>query len=201
VDPVVLVPLKRLARAKTRLLLPPDLRRELVLAMVADVLAATAAVVEVVLVSAEPAATELGVRVLPDSGRGLDGAVRAAAAGFERPVAVLAGDLPALRPAELAAALAAAGRHARALVADTPGTGTVLLMAARGRALLPSYGEGSRARHAASGAADLTRALGVDVAGLRRDVDTLADLEEAAALGVGPATARLLPAVRARSAA
>ncbi len=72
----------------------------------------------------------------------------------------------------------------RAFVADAEGTGTTLLVAAPGVTLDPRFGGGSAARHAASGAA----ALDGEWPGLRRDVDTPADLAAALALGVGPAT-------------
>jgi 2-phospho-L-lactate guanylyltransferase len=108
-------------------------------------------------------------------------------------VAVLAADLPALRPAALTRALSAAQRHPRSVVADAGGTGTVLLTAAAGTALSPAFGPGSRERHAAL-AIDLTAELPDDdeTGGLRQDVDTAADLERAIRIGVGPATARVL---------
>jgi len=199
VSPLVLVPLKRLDAAKTRLLVPAGLRRDLVLAMVADVVASATAVAEVWLVSDEPAAEALGVPVVGDAGSGLDAAVLTAAKDLRRPVAVLAGDLPALRPEQLAAALVAAGPHERGVVADEPGGGTVLLTATSGLALRPSYGIGSRRRHIALGAADLTPEL--DAPGLRRDVDTVADLEQARLLGLGPSTTMVLAGLRNGSAA
>lgn len=198
-SPLVLVPLKRLDAAKTRLLVPARLRRDLVLAMVADVVAAATAVGQVWLVSDEPAAEALGVPVVGDAGGGLDEAVRMVAQDLRRPVAVLAGDLPALRPEQLAAALVAAEPHERAVVADEPGDGTVLLTATSGPAMRPSYGIGSLRRHVALGAADLTVEL--DAPGLRRDVDTVADLEQARILGLGPSTTMVLAALRNGSAA
>jgi len=195
---VVLVPLKRLADAKTRLLLPGAARRRLALAMAADVAAVAAGAGEVRLVSADPEAGLLGVPVVDDVGGGLSLAVLAAAAAVPGPVAVLAADLPAARAADLVAALDAAAGSARAVLADTPGTGTVLLTAAAGRLLAPSYGEGSAARHRARGAVDLAGGL-PPVPGLRRDVDTLADLAAATALGLGPATSAVVTAGHARS--
>jgi 2-phospho-L-lactate guanylyltransferase len=88
---------------------------------------------------------------------------------------------------ELAAALTAAAGHRRSFVADGEGSGTTLLCATAGE-LDPRYGPGSAAAHAASGAV----ALDGHWPGLRRDVDTPADLAEAAALGLGPRTAHLL---------
>jgi 2-phospho-L-lactate guanylyltransferase len=73
-------------------------------------------------------------------------------------------------------------------VADAAGDGTTLYTAAPGAAFRPAFGPGSRARHAAGSAVE----LGLDgIPGLRRDVDTPADLREAVALGLGPHTAPL----------
>ncbi|HEX5740990.1 MAG TPA: 2-phospho-L-lactate guanylyltransferase [Pilimelia sp.] len=184
---------KRRDQAKSRLAVPAPLRAALAEAMLRDVLAAVRPVAPVTVVTPDPSWGRLGAPLLGEPGRGLSIAVahaaRVAAGG---PVAVLVADMPALRPAELAAALAAAREVPWGLVADTAGTGTALLAARDAAALRPAFGPGSRSRHRAAGAADLTGAA--DVPGLRRDVDTLADLRAAAALGVGQATARLLAA-------
>ncbi|MBM7805525.1 2-phospho-L-lactate guanylyltransferase [Geodermatophilus bullaregiensis] len=199
----LVVPAKRLGAAKTRLRPltggPADggLHAELVLALLADTVAAARAcpaVADVVVVTDDERAAAtvraLGARTVPDvPDRGLNPALvhgaRTAATGA---VAALSSDLPALRPAELAAALAAAAAVPRCFVADAAGTGTTLLAAA-GVPLDPRFGRGSAAAHAATGAA----ALAGDWPGLRRDVDTPADLTAAVVLGVGPATAALLP--------
>ncbi len=68
-------------------------------------------------------------------------------------------------------------------MADTEGTGTTLLAVTSGD-LAPSFGPGSAAAHAASGAV----ALDGDWPGLRRDVDTPEHLTAARALGTGPRT-------------
>ena len=101
---------------------------------------------------------------------------------------MLSADLAALRPAELAAALAAAEEWPRAFVPDAAGAGTTLLTARPGVGLDARYGAGSRAAHRDSGAVELAG----DWPSLRRDVDTPADLAAATALGVGPATSRWL---------
>ncbi len=188
----VLVPVKRLDRAKSRLTLPAALRRALAEAMLADVLAAATSVARVCLVSAEPTVDRYGVPVLADAGGGLSAAVAAAAARVAGPVAVVSGDLPAVRSAEFGDALAAAAEHEAAVLADTPGTGTTLLAARVGRRLRPAYGPGSRTRHVAAGMVDLTGALSVP--GLRRDVDTVADLRDAIRLGLGPSSTSVLAA-------
>jgi 2-phospho-L-lactate/phosphoenolpyruvate guanylyltransferase len=198
----VVVPAKRLAVAKTRLRpltspLPGIAHEELVLALLADTVAAAAAcpvVGAVVVVTDDPVAADvvrgLGVTTVPDEpDRGLNPALEhgARAAGGQA-VAALSSDLPALRPDELAAALTAAGgAAARCFVPDALGTGTTLLTAV-GTDLGPRFGTGSAQAHRASGA----RALSGDWPGLVQDVDTAADLRAAVALGVGPRTAALI---------
>jgi 2-phospho-L-lactate/phosphoenolpyruvate guanylyltransferase len=201
----VVVPVKRLPAAKSRLrgALPVVPHEELALALAADTVRAVlacAAVAEVLVVTDDArAAAELaaaGARIVPDApDAGLNAAFRhgAAVAGRRARVAGLTADLPALRPAELAAVLAAvpAGPSGvRRFVADAPGGGTVLLAAPAGVPLEPRFGAGSAEAHAASGALPLTG----DWPGLRRDVDTSVDLAAAARLGLGPRTAALLGA-------
>jgi 2-phospho-L-lactate guanylyltransferase len=194
------IPVKRLPAAKTRLrgAVPADRHEELALALVRDTAAAVLAcpeVTELLVVTDDPAAagaaTALGARVVPEHGAAdLNEALRRAAdvAGSERNRAVLTGDLPALRPAELGDALRRVDE--RSFVPDAAGTGTVLLAAAAGVALDPLFGIDSAAAHAASGAREITG----DWPGLRRDVDTVADLHAVLALGAGPHTRAVLRA-------
>ncbi|ONH50853.1 2-phospho-L-lactate guanylyltransferase [Frankia sp. CcI49] len=108
--------------------------------------------------------------------------------------AALSADLPALRPQELRRALTVAPSTGHAVLADAVGTGTVLLSAAPGTELRPRFGSGSFRAHRDAGATDLTGLLRDQVPGLRRDVDTVSDLADARALGLGPATRRVLKA-------
>jgi 2-phospho-L-lactate guanylyltransferase len=155
---------------------------------------ATPGVTELLVVTddqqAAEAAAVLGARTEPDRpDAGLNDALRHGAdelAGLGRNRAVLAGDLPALRPADLESALAAS--VGRSFVPDAAGTGTVLLTAPAGVPLDPLFGVASAAAHAASGARRLTG----DWPGLRQDVDTAADLRAVLALGPGTHTCRLL---------
>ncbi|GAA3743329.1 hypothetical protein GCM10022379_10850 [Micromonospora maritima] len=194
----VVMPVKRLGAAKSRLrgALPGVPHEELALALAADTLRAVRAcpaVARVLVVTDDPrvgaAATAAGARVAADPGGGLNAAFRhgAALAGPGEAVAALTADLPALRPAELAAALRAT-EGVRGFVADAPGGGTVLLAAPAGTPLAPRFGPGSAGAHAAGGALPLVG----DWPSLRRDVDTPPDLATAAGLGVGPRTAALL---------
>ncbi|HEY7273703.1 MAG TPA: 2-phospho-L-lactate guanylyltransferase [Actinoplanes sp.] len=198
-DWTAVIPVKPLDGAKSRLrgAVPDGRHADLALALVRDTVAAVLAcpaVRDVLVVTDDPAAARvsaaLGARVEPDRpAAGLNAAVRFGAdviTGVARPRAALAADLPALRPDELAAALGLARR--RSFVADAEGSGTVLLAAPPGVPLDPRFGAGSAAAHAASGAEALTG----DWPGLRRDVDTAADLRAVLELGVGPYTSAVL---------
>jgi 2-phospho-L-lactate guanylyltransferase len=195
----VVVPAKRLAVAKTRLRPLTDARGaahdELVLALLADTVAAAAAcpaVTEVLVVTDDPAAAdvvrELGARTVADApDRGLNPALQhGARSAAGTAVAALSSDLPALRPQELTAALEAAAGWARAFVADAQGTGATLLTA-MDTELLPRFGPGSAEAHLTGGAA----ALSGRWPGLVRDVDTEADLRAVLRLGAGPRTTAL----------
>ena len=197
----IVVPVKRLADAKTRLQLDRDVRIELALAMAADTVRAALACpnTEVVIaVSDDPVATPvmraLGAIVVPDlPDAGLNPALVHGAAGPDIPahsgVAAIAADLPALRSDELADILRATSAYGSAVVADAAGEGTTLLAAASVEGFRPQFGPGSRARHVTGGAADLTDLAG---ASLRCDVDTLADLAAARLLGLGEASRRVV---------
>lgn len=197
----LVVPIKRLDRAKSRLrgAVPGVVHAELVLALLLDTV--TAAVdapgVRRLLVICEddrvPVALRgtgaecVDVRGLPGLNAALEhGAGLLRAADPRGAVGALQADLPALRSADLGAALTAAAGQ-RAFCADRPGTGTTLLVTAPGQPLAPRFGVGSAAAHAAGGA---VRLEGAD--SLRCDVDTGADLSRASELGLGGHSATLL---------
>lgn len=208
-DPTVdvVITVKPLARAKSRLVGAADhgvgdraAHEALALALVRDTAAAAMATPNVrrlLVVTSDPVISERlaadGVPTTPDTpDLGLNaafayGADLLLAADRMATVAALQSDLPALRPEELAKAVAeAAGR--RAYCADRQGTGTTLLIAARGARLGPRFGTGSSAAHTASGAIRIGDAL----ASLRCDVDTPGDLTVAGRLGLGTFTAALV---------
>jgi 2-phospho-L-lactate guanylyltransferase len=205
----VVIPVKVLTQAKSRLArLGGERRAGLALAMAADTVTAVlacAAAARVIVITDDQvvgdALRALGAEVIPDpvlpeagAGGGLNGALRHGAdyARSRWPgsgVAALFADLPAVRPAEIAAALDAARQWPTAFVADAAGDGTSLYTARPGAGFQPSFGLASRSRHASGGAVELDLA-GID--GLRRDVDTPEDLQAAAAIGLGPHTAGLL---------
>src|ERR1700722_3493934 len=192
-------------------------RHELALALASDTVSAVVAcpqVARVIVVTSDPVAgprlSALGAQIVPEALRRTDdqteaarpspdgsqhqlnaallhGAAVAARRWPGTGLAALTADLPALRPAERAAALRAASDVAGPVfVPDAAGVGTTMYAVATAGQFRPMYGGASRARHAAGGAAELV--LG-GIAGLRQDVDTPDDLRAAVALGVGPRTA------------
>jgi 2-phospho-L-lactate guanylyltransferase len=192
----VVIPAKALPEAKSRLLAASAddaAHRRLVAAIRADTLSAAGAaggVARVLVVTDRPGDPDALVQRQP----GLNAALREAAEYAARSwpedgIVALVGDLPALRPDELRAALSAAAGHPRSFVADAPGTGTTLLAVTPGNPLNPQFGAGSAARHADGGT------LLDGGPGLRHDVDTAEDLLQAAGLGLGAATAGVLGAV------
>ncbi|BBX48935.1 2-phospho-L-lactate guanylyltransferase [Mycobacterium cookii] len=209
-DVGVIVAVKRLAAAKTRLapLFSAPMRESVVLAMLVDTLTAAArvsAVRRITVVTpddvAAAAALELGAEVFPDPTPDgdpdpLNNAINAAERAVSESVAnivVLQGDLPAVQTHQLDEAIAAARQNKRSFVADRIGTGTALLCAF-GTALDPRFGPNSSAQHRLSGAIELTGAW----PGLRCDIDTPDDLAVAQALGMGPATSRAVAALASR---
>ena len=197
----LVIPLKPLARAKSRLsdTAADALRPGLALAFAQDTVAAALAcpaVRDVAVVTDDALAgrelAALGARIVPDEPRGglnaalAHGATAVRAARPTSAVAALNADLPALRPPELSRVLDAAAEFPRAFLADAAEIGTTLLTATPAQELLPSFGPDSRARHRASGAVELTLDA---VDSVRQDVDTGEDLRAALALGVGRYTA------------
>jgi 2-phospho-L-lactate guanylyltransferase len=201
----VLVPVKRLDRAKTRLELDPVDRADVALAMAIDTVRAvlaTGTVGEAVVITDDDRATAaviaLGARVVadrPDAGLNPALAHGATVATMPRLVA-LSSDLPALRSDDLGAVLAAAARHRRSVVSDLAGTGTTLLAAGNPAEFVPAFGADSLAAHLRSGAIDLSP---LAAASVRHDVDTVGALWSAAELGVGADTTRMLANLGPRS--
>ncbi|WP_350348603.1 2-phospho-L-lactate guanylyltransferase [Agromyces sp. G08B096] len=209
----VVVPVKAPGRAKTRLAphVPPAAREALAEAFAADAIDAALAAdrVERVVVVGSGDAGDAG-RAGPEldgpdrrarlefvregEPRGLTAAIalgiehaRATGAGD---LAVLLGDVPSLRPGDLDDALDRAARHPLAFVPDADGTGTTLATALAGTAFAPRFGPDSAAEHERAGFVRLEAS-----ARLRRDVDTLAALEEAIGLGTGTHTAHVVAAL------
>lgn len=184
------LPVKRFDAAKQRLAggVDAERRRDLVAAMVADVLEAIGrarSVERTIVVTGEPLAQELaadaGAVVVPDPADA--GHVEAALAGIARAeadgaacVVLLPGDCPLLDPRELDRLLTGVPESFVGIVPDRHGEGTNALVLAPPSAIVPSFGEGSRARHV-----EAARAAGVayeveDVPSLGLDLDTPADV-------------------------
>lgn len=198
----LVVPVKRLGLAKTRLAgpdMPPALRERLALAFAADMVSAAfsaSRVADILVVTDDPRAAEvlggIGATVVPDEpDAGLNAAFMFGATaarqklGPEMGIAACTADLPALRGAELDIALGRIVGGVRHFISDAHDIGTTMLFAPPGTDLEPRFGGPSRAAHAASGAVELASDR---ISSLRRDVDTAADLADALLLGVGPHT-------------
>jgi 2-phospho-L-lactate guanylyltransferase len=153
----VLIPVKPLAQAKTRLaaVLSPVEREALVRHMLDDVLAALAAapgIAGIALVTADPAVARIGaersLRVLPESAPGLNaalhGAIATLAAEGVDTLLVLPADVPLFDTAALEQ-LRAAHRAAPALplVAASADGGTNALLMSPPDLLPPAFGTGS----------------------------------------------------------
>ncbi|GAA1923646.1 2-phospho-L-lactate guanylyltransferase [Microbacterium aoyamense] len=191
----VVVPVKPADRGKSRLEVPGVDRVLLARAIALDTIAAAAQIADVVVVGDDgglvlQALDIPGLRFVPeDEPAGLDAAVAVGMRGITGHRAALLGDLPALRPADLAAALSLAETHDRAVVADAEGTGSTLVTARPDVPWQSSFGDGSFARHVTLGCVALQIP---DASTLRRDVDTYDQLLEARDLGLGPRTAALV---------
>ncbi len=207
---VAVVTAKQFSEAKQRMAesVGPELRRDLVEAMLGDVLDAVseARMVETALVvTAEPAAAALaesfGAEVITDPGgighsaAALLGVGRAQELGAEV-VILLPGDCPLLKSRELDHLLTGIPSPFVTVVPDRHGTGTNSLVLSPPVAIEPSFGEGSCRRHL-----DLAREAGVpgvieEVPGLALDLDTPADIVALTTrLAAGPGGARRTAAV------
>jgi 2-phospho-L-lactate guanylyltransferase len=152
--------------------LPAELRSEVALAMLGDVLeAAIAHADEVVLVSDDAAgaalARVLGVATLADPGHGQAAAVAAALARVDGLCLVVNADLPCVTAAALERLAQLAPAHVQA-----PDGTTNALSLPDPTWFRPLYGEASASRFAAAGLAR------VSIPELEHDVDTVTDLED-----------------------
>ncbi|HEV7950013.1 MAG TPA: 2-phospho-L-lactate guanylyltransferase [Glaciihabitans sp.] len=207
-DWILVIPVKGTAGAKSRLGGDPEHRSALAQAIAVDSVAAASAataVARLVVVTdsaVAPIFEALGAEVVVDAGNGLNAAVRQGIQyaqssphgqtnGAQR-IAILLGDVPALQPEELSAALDAAAAHTLAVVPDADGDGSVLITATAGAEHHPSFGADSFAAHSDAGYVALTVPAN---SGLRRDVDTLDQLRALDPTCVGPRTALLLDSV------
>jgi 2-phospho-L-lactate guanylyltransferase len=200
------VPVKGLAHAKSRLATFAS-SDHLALAFAQDTISAllvTDGIGRVIVATSDPVVTawtrEAGGETFDDAEcAGINPAVMAAAthAHAEGGIVVVLADLPCLTSLIMDQVLEAAGQVDHSFLADAQGTGTTMWFSTLGINIEPHFGPGSRAAHAASGGVDLVLTHGEDAwPRARRDVDTVDDLTEAIALGVGAATRHALEAAR-----
>ncbi|MGH3497219.1 MAG: 2-phospho-L-lactate guanylyltransferase [Nocardioidaceae bacterium] len=186
------VPVKAFSAAKSRLrAVVGDDTAALAAAFAADTVTAVAGadLIEHVVVVGPPVQRSGGTldTVLDDPGTGLNDAVRHGI-GWVRErhpraaILVVTSDLPALRSVDVNVLLKAAEDHVDGAVPDLEGRGTTALTLRPGSSLLPAFGEGSWRRHLRAGADPLDGAASPR---LRRDVDTLEHVVEAARMGIG----------------
>jgi len=192
----VIMPVKSLSAAKSRLAHahPGALSRAFLLDAL-DAVLATPEVTEVIVVTGDPevaiAAAESGCRTVDDDGHpGINAAAAWGARnrGASGGVAVMVSDLPCLTSSACATVLELAARHSTSFLPDADGQGTTMWFATPGHEVRTAFGVESRAAHAHAGAVDLVTRHPEAADALipaRRDVDTLADLTDAAAIGVG----------------
>lgn len=188
----IIVPIKDVTRAKTRLAKNSSQRRQFAIAMARDTLCAVANAdgVDGVLVVCErevdAASIALpGVKAVARPGLDMNGAIGAGVEMVRKGrnsanVGALPGDLPYLKSSELEVVLDHATSVLRGVVGDRHGIGTTLLTAIAGVSLEPRYGPGSLTRHLEVGATQL------DVpahSGIRKDVDVESDLNPTRTLG------------------
>lgn len=178
----LVLPVKETPRAKSRLRLEDDERRDVMRTFIHHALEVAAsselASTVVIVGSLELVPAHREVAHVPEPAQGgLNAAVDAARSWANRwrpdhRIAVLPVDLPCLTPAELDSALDEASVVRRAFVPDHLGSGTTLVTACSPDELVTAYGPDSARRH---------RELGLDVLssgpGLRFDVDLPADLD------------------------
>ena len=184
------LPVKRFRAAKQRLSpgIDDEQRAALAGAMLGDVLEAIGAarsIGQTIVVSGDSTAQEIaavmGAEIVPDPADA--GHVAAALAGIARAEAegadcavLLAGDCPLLEPRELDRLLTGLPIEYVAIVPDRHGTGTNGLVLRPPGAIIPSFGEGSCARHVAA-AREAGIPFGVEeLPSLALDLDTPADV-------------------------
>jgi 2-phospho-L-lactate guanylyltransferase len=173
---LVVIPFR--AEGKSRL--PEELRREVALAMLGDVVETATSVGEVRVVTADSAGTlvahELGATVVGDPGEGQGPAVAAALEGADGMCLVVNADLPRVRPSDLAA-LAVPPKLGRVGIVASADERTNALGLPYPEVFRPLYGPRSARRFRAH-----VLDVGLDfeelaLPNLVADVDTVADLD------------------------
>lgn len=179
----ILIPVKRLDRAKLRLsrrLSPAD-RRRLGLAMLADVLRSTAQWPHRIVVTDDPDAEALGITsgcdLVPDPCNGLNNAIdtgsqRAVALGASS-LLVLPSDVPLANPGDIAEIF---GRPEQVVVVASADGGTNALLRRPANAISPAFGPASAHRHEKLARQSGLSFARLEVPSLELDIDRFADL-------------------------
>ncbi|MGZ8697772.1 MAG: 2-phospho-L-lactate guanylyltransferase [Gaiellaceae bacterium] len=198
----IVVPFRGLVGKQRLTGLGADTHRAVVLAMLADVLAATTKVGETVVVTNDDdgrrLATAAGARLVDDPGGGQSPAVAAALGLLDiDAVLIVNADVPCVVPYDLRSLLAATPLGGIALVASADGRTNALSLPAP-NLFDPLYGPHSAARFQRA-ARDLgLEAVAVAIPNLADDVDTREDLERLQ-LRAGPHTQAALQGLRLAS--
>ena len=176
---------------KQRLEAPQEVRAELSLAMLGDVLTAAVATGRTLLVSADPVArelaSELGAELVDDPGGGQGEAVAAALGHADAgPVLVVNADLPCVVPHDLRTLGGTAELGAFGYVEAADGTTNALALP-DASLFAPLYGDGSASRFRGQAEAAGVTAIACAIPNLADDVDTVADLHRIG-LRAGPRT-------------
>jgi 2-phospho-L-lactate/phosphoenolpyruvate guanylyltransferase len=172
----VVVPFR--AGGKSRL--PDEIREEVALAMLGDVLEAASLFGAVRLVTDDAAAalvaSELGADVVADPGEGQGAAVARALGGLDGPCLVVNADVPRARPSDLNALAVPARSGAVGIVPARDGTTNALALPWP-EVFAPLYGRSSAARFRAHADALALAWHDIGLPNLVDDVDTPDDLE------------------------
>lgn len=191
----IIIPVKRLGAAKSRIPLSAALRADLVLAMLDDVVASARLAPSVDAVHVVSADAVVGERarlcgaavIVGDEVHGLNGDLATAISSVradhrDAAIAIVVADLPCLAAGDLEHLLAQAPTSGPAFVAGVDG-GTTMLLARAAVELAPRFGSHSAWNHAQ----DAERLSDVP-ASARIDIDSLDALQSAVQQGVGPQT-------------
>lgn len=201
----VVIPIKRLAKAKERLrsVLSPDERAGLVLAMLRDVLTTLrrSDIRDIWLVAPDDAVFELGAefraqRIREVTPGGYNGAVSLGlgAVPKDASILVLPGDVPFVQPEDIAAMTEATCDVQ--IAADHVGRGTNGLFLSAPDLIQPCFGPSSLQDHTAAGERADLATLQLALPGLARDIDTPEDLAHLARAPFEGAATSFLHSIR-----
>lgn len=172
------------AGGKQRIDATEDLRAQLALAMLGDVVTACVATAPTRVVTSDPAAVELaielGAEIVADPGGGQGPAVAAGLEGLpDEPVLVVNADVPCVVPHDLRKLALATELGGFGFAEADDGTTNALALP-RPSAFAPLYGPDSARRFQEHARSIGLEAIGAEIPNLSHDVDTMADLDRLA---------------------